>query len=55
VSYPFWGIRLMGGVLFLSGMLIMAYNMFKTMAGGKTEDAPVLAPAGAARLKGEEK
>ena len=46
VSYPFWGIRLMGGVLFLSGMLIMAYNMFKTMAGGKTEDAPVLLPAG---------
>jgi cytochrome c oxidase cbb3-type subunit 1 len=46
VSYPFWGVRLMGGVLFLSGMLIMAYNMFKTMAGGKTEDAPVLIPAG---------
>ena len=46
VSYPFWGIRLMGGVLFLTGMLIMAYNMFKTMAGGTTEDAPVLLPAG---------
>jgi len=46
VSYPFWGIRLMGGVLFLSGMLIMAYNMVKTMAGGKAEDAPVLLPAG---------
>ncbi|MFT3961158.1 MAG: cytochrome-c oxidase, cbb3-type subunit I [Propionivibrio sp.] len=46
VSYPFWGIRLMGGVLFLSGMLIMTYNMVKTMAGGKTEDAPVLLPAG---------
>ena len=46
VSYPFWGIRLMGGVLFLSGMLIMAYNMVKTMAGGKIEDAPVLLPAG---------
>ena len=46
VSYPFWGIRLMGGVLFLSGMLIMAYNMAKTMAGGKAEDAPVLLPAG---------
>ena len=46
VSYPFWGIRLMGGVLFFSGMLIMAYNMVKTMAGGKTEDAPVLLPAG---------
>jgi cytochrome c oxidase cbb3-type subunit 1 len=27
-------------------MLIMAYNMFKTMAGGSTEDAPVLVPAG---------
>jgi cytochrome c oxidase cbb3-type subunit I len=36
----------MGGVLFFSGMLIMAYNMVKTMAGGKTEDAPVLLPAG---------
>ena len=46
VSYPFWGIRLMGGVLFLSGMLIMAYNMVKTMAGGKIEEAPVLLPAG---------
>ena len=46
VSYPFWGIRLMGGVLFLSGMLIMAYNMFKTIAGGKAVDAPVLVPAG---------
>ncbi|MGB9195070.1 MAG: cytochrome-c oxidase, cbb3-type subunit I [Azonexus sp.] len=45
-SYPFWAIRWLGGVLFLSGMLLMAYNMFKTMAGGKTQDAPVLAPAG---------
>jgi cytochrome c oxidase cbb3-type subunit 1 len=27
-------------------MLIMAVNMFKTMAGGNTADAPVLAPAG---------
>jgi len=46
VSYPFWGIRFLGGLLFLVGMLIMAYNMFKTMAGGRTEDAPVLIPAG---------
>ena len=30
VSYPFWGIRFIGGVLFLAGMLILAYNMFKT-------------------------
>lgn len=45
-SYPFWAIRWLGGVLFLMGMLLMAYNMFKTMAGGKTQDMPVVAPAG---------
>ena len=45
-SYPFWTIRLVGGLLFLSGMVIMAYNMFRTIAGGKSVDAPVLAPAG---------
>ena len=46
-TYPFWTIRLLGGLLFLSGMVIMAYNMFLTMAGGKAVDAPVLAPAAA--------
>jgi cytochrome c oxidase cbb3-type subunit I len=45
-SYPFWAIRWLGGVLFLSGMLIMAYNMFKTMAGGKFQDTPVIVPVG---------
>jgi cytochrome c oxidase cbb3-type subunit I len=45
-SYPFWAIRWLGGVLFLTGMLIMAYNMFRTMAGGRTQDLPVIAPAG---------
>ena len=45
-SYPFWAIRWLGGVLFLSGMLIMAYNMFKTMAGGKFQDSPVIVPVG---------
>jgi cytochrome c oxidase cbb3-type subunit I len=44
-SYPFWTIRVVGGLLFLSGMLIMAYNMFKTIAIGKAYDAPVLVPA----------
>jgi cytochrome c oxidase cbb3-type subunit 1 len=46
-TYPFWTIRLLGGLLFLSGMIIMAYNMFLTMAGGKAVNAPVLAPAAA--------
>ncbi|WP_205202043.1 cytochrome-c oxidase, cbb3-type subunit I [Azonexus hydrophilus] len=44
-SYPFWAIRWLGGVLFLVGMIIMAYNMFKTMAGGKVQNVPVIAPA----------
>ena len=44
-TYPFWSIRLLGGLLFLSGMLIMAWNTWKTVAGQKAYDAPVLAPA----------
>ena len=44
-SYPFWSIRLLGGILFLVGMLIMAFNMFKTIAGGKAQDVPVAEPA----------
>ncbi|PKO84926.1 MAG: cytochrome-c oxidase, cbb3-type subunit I [Betaproteobacteria bacterium HGW-Betaproteobacteria-11] len=46
-TYPFWTIRLLGGVLFLAGMLIMAWNMFKTIAGGQAVNAPVLQPAAA--------
>ena len=46
-SYPFWSIRLLGGVLFLSGMLIMFYNMVKTIAGQKAYSAPVVAPQAA--------
>ena len=44
-TYPFWIIRLLGGALFLSGMLLMTWNMFKTMAGGQAVDAPVLKAA----------
>jgi cytochrome c oxidase cbb3-type subunit 1 len=46
-TYPFYAIRLVGGTLFFSGMLIMAWNVIKTVAGGKAEDAPIpaLVPA----------
>jgi cytochrome c oxidase cbb3-type subunit 1 len=44
-SYPFWTIRFIGGLMFLSGMVVMAYNMFKTIAGGRTQPTPVMAPA----------
>jgi cytochrome c oxidase cbb3-type subunit I len=46
-TYPFYAIRLLGGILFLSGMLVMAYNVWKTVRGAKAVDAPVLVPAGA--------
>jgi len=38
---PFYTVRLLGGVLFLSGMLLMAYNVWKTVAGGKAVDVAV--------------
>jgi len=44
-TYPFYGIRLLGGLLYLGGMLVMAYNTAKTMAGAKAVDAPIPAPA----------
>ena len=33
--YPFYAIRLLGGVMFFAGMLLMAYNVWKTVAAGK--------------------
>ena len=44
-SYPYYVIRLVGGVMYLSGMFVMAYNVFRTVVGQKAVDAPVLAPA----------
>src|SRR5499427_4590757 len=40
-TYPFYGIRLLGGVLYLSGMVIMAWNVWKTIAAGKPENAAI--------------
>jgi cytochrome c oxidase cbb3-type subunit 1 len=44
-TYPFYAIRLLGGVLYLGGMLIMAWNVFQTIAEGKRAEAPIPAPA----------
>jgi len=33
-TYPYYAIRLLGGVLFLGGMFIMAYNVIKTIQAG---------------------
>ena len=48
MTYPFLALRLVGGLMFLSGMLIMAYNVIKTVAGSKAvDDAVVPVAAGA--------
>ena len=33
--YPFYGIRLLGGALFFSGMVMMAYNVWRTVRIGR--------------------
>jgi cytochrome c oxidase cbb3-type subunit 1 len=39
-------VRGLGGVLYLSGALIMCYNLWMTVKGQpKTSDAPAMAPA----------
>ena len=44
-TYPFYYVRLIGGALFLTGMLIMAYNVWKTVAGTRAVDDAIPAPA----------
>ncbi|MDR2710469.1 MAG: cytochrome-c oxidase, cbb3-type subunit I [Burkholderiales bacterium] len=40
-SMPFYMIRLVGGVLYFLGMLLMFYNMIKTIGQGKSVDVAV--------------
>jgi cytochrome c oxidase cbb3-type subunit I len=40
-TYPYYMIRLLGGLLYFSGMLIMAWNIWKTVAGQRAYDAPI--------------
>jgi cytochrome c oxidase cbb3-type subunit 1 len=45
-TYPYYAIRLAGGALFLAGTLIMAYNVWKTIAlESNTAPVPVAVPA----------
>ncbi|MDR0250159.1 MAG: cytochrome-c oxidase, cbb3-type subunit I [Burkholderiales bacterium] len=49
-SYPFYVIRLIGGLLYFLGMLLMLYNVLKTIGQGKSVDVAVptaTAPANA--------
>lgn len=42
-SYPYYYMRLIGGLLYLSGMLMMAWNVFKTAHGGQPTTVSILA------------
>jgi cytochrome c oxidase cbb3-type subunit 1 len=42
-TYPFYVIRVLGGLLYLGGMLIMAWNTWMTMARGQSSRVPVAA------------
>jgi len=46
-TYPFYGIRLLGGLLYFAGMLLMLYNVLKTVAEAKAVDATIPAPTAA--------
>ena len=39
--HPYYVVRLLGGILYLSGMLLMAYNIFRTIKGAKTVEAQI--------------
>lgn len=43
--HPFYIVRFIGGALFLFGVLIMAYNLVKTVAGARSVEAAIPAPA----------
>ncbi|MGH6623766.1 MAG: cbb3-type cytochrome c oxidase subunit I, partial [Burkholderiaceae bacterium] len=43
-TYPYYVVRLLGGALFLSGMFVMAWNVWKTVVGREAVDAPIPVP-----------
>jgi cytochrome c oxidase cbb3-type subunit 1 len=45
--HPFYIVRTLGGLFFLVGMLLMAFNLWKTIAGAKPIEAVIPAPAAA--------
>ncbi len=45
-TFPYYVIRLVGGVLYFSGMFVMLYNVIKTIGLGRSVDAPVIKAAG---------
>jgi cytochrome c oxidase cbb3-type subunit 1 len=47
-TYPYYAVRLVGGLLVLSGMFLMAYNVIRTLQQrAAVIEQPVMAPASA--------
>jgi cytochrome c oxidase cbb3-type subunit 1 len=46
-TYPFYALRLAGGLVFLSGMFVMAWNVWRTMTPAVRADVPAALPTGA--------
>jgi cytochrome c oxidase cbb3-type subunit 1 len=44
-TYPFYVIRMLGGLLYLAGMVIMLWNVLKTATNGQPEPVAIPAPA----------
>ncbi|AOE50604.1 cytochrome-c oxidase, cbb3-type subunit I [Kangiella sediminilitoris] len=44
-TYPYYGIRLVGGLIFLAGMFVMAYNVIKTVSNPGKADTKIPQPA----------
>jgi cytochrome c oxidase cbb3-type subunit 1 len=40
-TYPYYVIRLSGGLLVFSGMLVMLWNVLKTIGAGKAVEATI--------------
>jgi cytochrome c oxidase cbb3-type subunit 1 len=47
-TYPYWGIRFLGGVMIVSGMFVMAWNVYRTI-GLRAPVLDVVIPPPAAR------
>jgi len=48
-SYPFYVVRFIGGVFVVTGMLIMAYNCYRTIMAPKTQESEGDLALGAAK------
>ncbi|MGL5288610.1 MAG: cbb3-type cytochrome c oxidase subunit I, partial [Aeromonas sp.] len=48
-SYPFYFVRFLGGCFFVTGMLLMAYNAYRTITAPKGSLMPMAEPASSTR------